>query len=782
MSRFGCYFLFASVLITPMTLPAYGQILVGDFVGLDFGGAGGPADGVGNYTPGSGIESGFVIIETNGIFTTNIPVVSVEIEAFGIDPNLTSSHPTIANSNRIGFETAGTGNYADTLFSDLSFNDALFANTNRPAEDGSSPGAEASITFRGLDDALLYDLDVLVSARDALSNEVDIRVTVDGGSVITNPIAVAGGSNTGTIAPASFPEIQTDGSGNLAISITGINSNFPDTSSNEFEAWYDISALSLTALGKIVPGDVDGNGVVSAADYEKIRDNFRKTGAFRSDGDLNGDRVVDFFDFAEWQKNFSPGGLVSSASNAIAEPATLGLFTSALIGGLLIRLRRRFSMMMSQGLGVCVVTPITAILFLSPQLSSSSAASTPHDWPQWRGPTGDNHASPGVTAPVTWSESEGIAWRAPVPGRGHSSPTVVGDCIYLTTADVQAGTQSLLIFDRTNGALVQNVVVHEGGLPKKIHSNNTHATPTVASDEERVFTLFLNQDVAWVTALDLSGHLLWQVRAIDFSMPEYDFGFGSSPVVVDGLVIVAAESGGPGTENGLVALDAQDGSRVWFAPREQQMHSYSTPARCVVDGSTQLLMSGASRIESYEASTGQLLWSTSGSTHVTCGTMVWDNQLGLAFASGGYPDKFTLAVDTAGKHATAWSNKVKCYEQSLLANDGYLYGVANNGVAYCWDASDGDVMWKERIGGVFNSSPLLVNSKIYVTNSRGKTVVFVAAPDKFTLIAENQLGDEAFATPAPADGCLYHRFATREGGNRQEYLAAIGPLVESIAP
>lgn len=394
------------------------------------------------------------------------------------------------------------------------------------------------------------------------------------------------------------------------------------------------------------------------------------------------------------------------------------------------------------------------------------------DWPQWRGPSGDNHAASEATAPVAWSENSGLAWVTPVPGRGHSSPTIVGDRIYLTTANVERQTQSLLIYDRQTGKQLAETVAHQGGLTAKLHPNNTHASPTVASDGQRVFAVFNNEKSVWLTAFDLRGEQLWQQRAIGFEPQRYEFGFGSSPVYVDGLVVIASEYDGP--ESGIVAFDAATGERRWRVDRPQSL-SYSTPARASLGGRTSLVTSGNNRFAAYDPQTGQQLWSTAGSTFATCGTMVWSNPHGLVFASGGYPDTFTSAVRATDSPEVVWTNnRVKCYEQSMLVVGDYLYAITDSGLAHCLRCVDGEEMWKQRLGGGFSSSPLLVDGKIYVTNERGTTFVFAASPDGFQSLAENQLGTVAFATPAPVGNRLYHRYASGSGTARQEYLAAIG--------
>lgn len=402
-------------------------------------------------------------------------------------------------------------------------------------------------------------------------------------------------------------------------------------------------------------------------------------------------------------------------------------------------------------------------------LASNACA---EDWSQWRGPSGQNHAAAGAMAPNEWNETSGLAWVTPVPGRGHSSPTIVGDRIYLTTCDEGIETQSLLVFDRQTGELLTQTVAHTGKLPPRIHPNNTHASPTAACDGEHVFTLFNHDLSCWVTKFDLEGNQLWQTRVAGFDPQQYQFGFGTSPLLHNGLLMFATEYDGP--ESGLYAISCETGDQVWKAPRPKSL-SNSSPILATLNGKSQLIISGNRQVAAYSPEDGKQLWSVDASTSATCGTMVWDAQQNMAFASGGYPDTFTLGVTAAGQPRVVWqNNKIKCYEQSLLLVDGYLYAVADNGVANCIRTADGEVMWKERVGGPFSSSPIYIDGKVYVTNERGVTFIFHASPDSFEPVAKNQLGDECFATSTPLDGRLYHRFAKRVNGKRQEYLAAIG--------
>jgi outer membrane protein assembly factor BamB len=146
----------------------------------------------------------------------------------------------------------------------------------------------------------------------------------------------------------------------------------------------------------------------------------------------------------------------------------------------------------------------------------------------------------------------------------------------------------------------------------------------------------------------------------------------------------------------------------------------------------------------------------------------------LIFTSGGYPKNHLAAIKADGTGQVVWENKSRVYVPSLLARDGYLFGVLDAGVAMCWKADTGAEVWKTRLGGTFSSSPVLVGGHIFVTNEAGRTFVFRAAPDGFKPIIENRLGDEVFATPAICGNRIYMRVARSENGRRQEMLYCIG--------
>ncbi|WP_153559403.1 outer membrane protein assembly factor BamB family protein [Roseimaritima sediminicola] len=393
------------------------------------------------------------------------------------------------------------------------------------------------------------------------------------------------------------------------------------------------------------------------------------------------------------------------------------------------------------------------------------------DWPQWRGAASDNHAPLGASPPQQWdlSSGHGVVWKTPVPGAGHSSPTVFGNRIYLSTAEPDQDQQRLLQFDRESGELIRAVVVHQGGLPKRIHPHNTHASPTVATDGELVFVVFHNDGAIRATAFDNDLRQVWQSKVADFTPAAFQFGYGASPVLYRNHVIIAAEYDGP--DSGLYALDKANGRQAWKVARPANL-SFSSPVVAMLAGKDQLLLPGADAIQSFDPVTGRRFWSAEASTEATCGTVVWDDR--SVFVSGGNPRSGTWAVRADGTEELIWENSVMCYEQSLLADRGYVYAVSDAGVAYCWKADNGTEMWKRRLGGGFSASPLLVDDRIYAASEDGEVFVYRATPDRFVLLAKNRLGDEIFATPVALGDRLYVRYAVMGEDGRQEYLAALG--------
>lgn len=407
-----------------------------------------------------------------------------------------------------------------------------------------------------------------------------------------------------------------------------------------------------------------------------------------------------------------------------------------------------------------------SVMILTSALVCRGAASG--DWPGWRGPTRDGHAAAGQDVPTTWSETEKVIWKAPVRGKGHGSPTVVGDRVYLATADADAQEQLVVAFDRATGRQVWETVVHRGNLDKGGHRNTSQASASVAADGGLLFINFLNDKAIHTTALDRSGKIVWQTRVSDFVTHQ---GFGASPVVHAGVVLVNADHKGGGK---LAGLDAKTGKVVWEQKRPA-IANYVSPAVVTAAGRTQMVVSGCNLVASFDPATGKKLWEVEGSTEETVTTAVTDGA--RVFVSGGYPRNHLAAIEADGSGKLAWSHGVRLYVPSALVKDGHLFAVLDAGTAVCFNAATGEEVWREKVDRDFYASPVMVGSRIYATSLRGVTSVLDAAPRAggFKLVAQNQVGDEALASPTIAGGRVYLRHAKKSaGGAREEFLWCVG--------
>jgi outer membrane protein assembly factor BamB len=387
------------------------------------------------------------------------------------------------------------------------------------------------------------------------------------------------------------------------------------------------------------------------------------------------------------------------------------------------------------------------------------------DWPWWRGPSQDGSADAEQRVPLTWSDSENVIWKAPVPGRGHSSPTVVGDQIFLTTSTNEPEVQSVLCYDRSSGDLRWKTDVHFGGFPEKMNAKASMASSTVACDGRFVFANFLNDGAVYTTALDLNGKKVWQTKITDYVIHQ---GYGSSPALYQSLVLVSADNKGGGAVAG---LDRVTGDVVWKRDRPQ-LPNYPSPIVVHAAGRDQLILTGCDLITSLAPLTGETLWEIEGATTECVTSTVTDGN--LVYSSGGYPRNHMSAVRADGSGEIIWNNATRLYVPSLLCHDRYLYGVLDAGIAMCWKAETGEELWRARLGGTFTASPVMVGERIYATNEEGQTFVFKRTPAKFELVAQNRLGELVYPTPTICGDRIYMRAATRQDDQWQETLYCLG--------
>ena len=415
-----------------------------------------------------------------------------------------------------------------------------------------------------------------------------------------------------------------------------------------------------------------------------------------------------------------------------------------------------------------MATDRTALRFFLPLflVLISCGVASPEDWLQWRGPHGNNTTDPGIKFSDDWKVGENVLWQAPIPGRGHSSPVVAGQTIFVTTADEPNQRQAVIAIDRGTGKTKWITTISEGGFPR-IHNNNSHASSTACCDGNKIYAAFHHHDQLELVALDSGGEIVWRVSAGKFRPKAYEYGYGASPTLHRGKVILSGECD---TGAWVKAFNTEDGSLSWQADRPNNLN-WSSPIVATVAGREQLLLSGCHLMTSLDPNNGKKLWETRCLTDTTCGTVVWDDD--TAYASGGYPKRSTCAVVADGSGKIRWQKPVKCYEQSMLIHKGFLYAIDDNGVAYCWEAKSGREMWKSRLRGPVSASPILIGDKIFASSERGVFSVFKTNPNKFELVSNFQYGTDSFASPVVVDNTMYIRVGDRSGGSFQESLVAV---------
>lgn len=403
------------------------------------------------------------------------------------------------------------------------------------------------------------------------------------------------------------------------------------------------------------------------------------------------------------------------------------------------------------------------------------------DWPGWRSPS-LNGISPLKGLPTSWSPGRNISWKAPVPGRGHSSPVVWGTHIFLTT-DIEGEfvpnkvipqhvlkgqpfrnpdstgadhkhTLKVLCYDANTGRQLWERTVHSGEVYDEVHRTADYATSTPATDGKYVYASF---GAEGYYKLDFDGNLIW--KADLGKIDTLGYGYGPSPVLYKDTVIVLADQDYI-DKSFIAALSTADGKVVWKTPRKIT-NTWGTPVIVDVSGAKQLIVNGSANVIAYDPKDGRELWRSEGPNGVIVQTPVFG--AGMVFATVGFPQKKTLAIrltPAQGENRVAWSyTKGTSYVPSPLFYDGYLYLMSDSGMLTCLEAKTGDVKYAaKRVPdpGNFTSSMTAFDGKILMTSNDGDTYVIKAGPE-FDVMQKNSVGESVTASPALAGDSIYIR-------------------------
>lgn len=403
---------------------------------------------------------------------------------------------------------------------------------------------------------------------------------------------------------------------------------------------------------------------------------------------------------------------------------------------------------------------MSRIGFVSLALCTLPLTALAQDWPQFRGPDGQGHSAV-QQAPLTWSETENVAWKTPIAGLGWSSPAIQGGQMWLTTgvADEQGG-QSLraICLDPATGREIHNVEVLQIENPGRVHSKNSHASPSPVIVGDRVFVHYGNHGTA---CLSTDGKLLW-TTVLKYN---HVHGPGGSPVAFEDLLIINCDGG---DVQYVVALEQSSGNVRWKTERPQHQSpkkfAFSTPLLVEIDGAMQLISPGAGGVSSYDPRTGEQLWRVSyGDGYSVVPRPVFGH--GLVFVSSSYDSPMLLAIRPDGRgdvtetHVPWTLDKGAPHNPSPLVVGDELYMVSDRGIATCVDAKTGEVHWQERLGGNFSASPLFAAGRIYFLDENGTTTV-IAPGTTFTELAKNSVEGRTLASLVPVEGAMFLRTDT----------------------
>ena len=436
---------------------------------------------------------------------------------------------------------------------------------------------------------------------------------------------------------------------------------------------------------------------------------------------------------------------------------------------------------------------IVGFLIFVLALTCPSRAAAESLWPQFRGPEGNGIAN-ADDVPVEFGPSKNLKWRTPLPGKGWSSPVILGDSIWLTTAiEIKPNDEErkkllseagedpkhfkvrqiaknirllALKLNLHDGALKREVDLTVVEKPDAIHSLNSYASPTPCLDREgRLFAHFGTFGTFCVDSG--TGEILWKTR-----LPlEHSVGPGSSPFLYQDLLVLICD----GVDQQFVtALDKATGKEKWRtdrpamrAPKGDQKKAYCTPIVITPEGGKpQLVCMGSQWLVSYEPATGEEIWRLDhGSGFSVVPRPVFSEREQLIYVSTGFgkPELWAVrpngAGDISGTDKVVWKEpkRIPSRPSPLLVDD-ELYVITDGGIATCFDAGGGQNHWTERVGGNFSASPLLAGGHIYFCNHEGKVTV-IKPSTSYEIAAENEIGEQIMASPAALDGRLILRTA-----------------------
>ncbi|MCB1064627.1 MAG: PQQ-like beta-propeller repeat protein [Verrucomicrobiae bacterium] len=422
--------------------------------------------------------------------------------------------------------------------------------------------------------------------------------------------------------------------------------------------------------------------------------------------------------------------------------------------------------------------PFRSALLAAAIAATFLAASSPSraDWTEFRGPGRDGFVTTEGDLPTTWSEEKNILWKTEIPGKGWSTPAILGGQTWLTWATEDGHQMSMLCLDTKTGKVLHDQVLITSDNPEPLANPvNTYASSSPVIEEGRVYLHFGSYGTFCVDTKTFA--VLWQRRDLTAS---HWRGPASSPVLWNDKLILTFEGA---DQQYHVGLDKLTGKTLWRRDRSTNFDdvdpktgrpansgdmrkAYSTPIFVDIGGTTQMISSGAKACWAYDPNTGEELWSIHYPTHSPSSRPVYSKELGLIYINTGLGKAEVWAVradaDARGEireSHVVWTQLKRSPKRASPVLVGDLLFWANDGVATCVDAKTGEPLWQERAGGEFSASLLSDGKNVYFFDEDGLCTV-VKASRTWDVVAENHLDSGCMASPAATDGSLFVRTRT----------------------
>ena len=413
------------------------------------------------------------------------------------------------------------------------------------------------------------------------------------------------------------------------------------------------------------------------------------------------------------------------------------------------------------------------------------------NWPQFRGPGATGVVEGGIAA-ASWDAQKAVntRWKTKIPGLAHSSPVIWGDKVFITTAVTSAAkdetryglygdvapvkddpkhTWKVYALDKQTGKILWERVAYEGVPKVKRHPKSTHADSTPVTDGKYLIAFFGSHGMY---AYNLNGKLLWKqdLGLFDagwFYDPDYQWEYGSSPVIYKDLVIVQADVQ---KDSYIAAYSLKNGKLVWKTSRDE-ISSWGTPTVYVGKTRAELITNGSRAIRGYDPATGKELWRLTPNSEVTTPTPFVAHD--LIFVTSGYrpiQPIYAIKLGASGdislkdgkdnNEFIAWSKtRGGPYMPTPVVYGDLLYTCSNQGVLTAYNAKTGERIYQERLGGkggAFTASPVASDGKLYLSSEDGEVFVVKTGP-KYELLSTNPVGEVMMATPAISDGLVIVR-------------------------